>query len=203
MMEASLAAPLGAFAIGLATSLHCVAMCGPLACALRVRPLEYHLGRLLSYSLAGALCGALGQGLVSMIKSPPMRVLPWVLAAILVIVGLGLEKRLPQPRLLAGLLLRIRLHHSLGLLTPLLPCGPLWLLLAAAAASGTWHEGVLVMATFAAGTIPLPLLMLHFAGKLPARFSPTTLQQIQRSLALVSAALLVWRATVSIHGSCH
>ena len=54
-MNVSLAPPLAALAAGLATSVHCTAMCGPLACALRVRPAEYHLGRLGSYTIVGGI----------------------------------------------------------------------------------------------------------------------------------------------------
>lgn len=190
----------GACAAGLTTSLHCAVMCGPLSCALRVQPLEYHGGRLLSYTALGALAGAAGQGALGWVQGDTARFVPWVLAAVLLLIGLGLDRRLPQPRFLSGWLLRLRLQRSLGFLTPLLPCGPLWLMLGAAAVTGAWTGGALLMAAFVAGTIPLPLLLQTQAARLSGRFSPVALSRGQRGLALVSVALLTWRAS---HGSCH
>jgi uncharacterized protein len=117
--------------------------------------------------------------------------------------GLGLEKRLPQPRFMAGLLLRARLHRSLGWLTPLLPCGPLWLMLGAAAMTGSSWSGGLHMASFALGTVPLPLVLQWQAARLARTFSPTAALLAQRAIALVSAGLLAWRASLPLHASCH
>ena len=202
-MDAEALTPYAALVAGLATSFHCAVMCGPLACAFKVPPLEYHGGRLLSYPLAGAAAGAAGGTLLAFLGGRAGSILPWVLAAVLLVIGLGLEKRLPQPQFLSRWLLRLRLRRSLGLLTPLLPCGPLWLMLAAAAATGSWSGGALVMACFVAGTIPLPLLLHSQASRLRRRLSPATLRWTQQGVALLSAALLAWRATIPLHGACH
>ncbi len=195
--------PFAAFVVGLVTSLHCAVMCGPLVCALRVRPAEYHLGRLVSYTAVGALAGAAGSGVAGFFKGNVSHFLPWILAAVLLLIGLGLEKRLPQPRFFSALLLRLRLQRSLGWLTPLLPCGPLWLMIGAAAVAGSWHAGAVLMASFVAGTIPLPWLVQAQAANLQRRFSPFALRWTQQGIALVSAALLIWRATLPIYASCH
>src|SRR6478735_8909254 len=113
-MNAAIATPMAAFAAGLATSLHCAGMCGPLACAVGTKPLRYHLSRLISYPLAGALCGALGQTVVAIFRSTPLRIAPWVMAIVLLGIALGLEKRIPQPRWTARLMLRARLRQNLG-----------------------------------------------------------------------------------------
>ena len=202
-MDANLTALAAAFAGGLATSLHCAVMCGPLACALRVKPAEYHGARLCSYSLAGALAGLGGATMLELFHQKTAPILPWVLVAILLILGLGLEKKLPQPRAIASLLRRVRLNRSLGWLTPLLPCGPLWLMLGAAAMTGSWQGGALLMAAFVTGTIPLPWLLQSQAGRLQGRLSPLLVRWTQQGIALASAGLLVWRATLPIHASCH
>lgn len=202
-MDASTATPLAALVAGLATSLHCTAMCGPLACALRVRPLEYHASRFAAYLTAGALCGAAGGTIAALFQGSTARLVPWTFAAVLLVLGLGLEKRLPQPRFLAGLLLRARLNRSLGWLTPLLPCGPLWLMLGAAALTGSWWSGALHMASFALGTIPLPLLVQMQASRFARVIPPLAARRAQQALALLSAALLAWRAALPLHASCH
>src|SRR5690606_28223191 len=68
--EAQMTSLATAFLIGLAGSLHCVAMCGPLNVALRVgratsTQMLYHGGRIAMYALAGAVAGALGHGLMA------------------------------------------------------------------------------------------------------------------------------------------
>lgn len=202
-MDTSLATPLAALVAGLATSVHCTAMCGPLACAMRVRPVEYHATRFLSYTIAGALCGAAGQVVATFLQGSTARIVPWAFAAVLIVLGLGLEKRIPQPRFLKALLLRAKLNRSLGWLTPLLPCGPLWLMLGAAALTGTWWNGALHMACFAAGTIPLPFLVQTRALRAQHSLSPKTARWMQQALAFGSAGVLVWRATLPLHACCH
>lgn len=202
-MDVSVATPLAALVAGLATSIHCTAMCGPLVCALRVRPVEYHASRFAAYVLAGALCGAAGGSVAGFLQGSTARIVPWTFAVVLLVLGFGLEKRLPQPRFMAAFLLRARLHRSLGWLTPLLPCGPLWLMFGAAAITGSWWSGSLHMAAFAAGTIPLPLLVQMQATRLQRAISPQAARLTQQVLALTSAALLIWRAALPLHASCH
>lgn len=129
--------------------------------------------------------------------------MPWAFVIVLIVLGFGLEKKIPQPRFVAALLLRAKLNRSLGWLTPLLSCGPLWLMLGAAALTGSWTGGALHMAAFSFGTIPLPWLLQAQAANLQRRLSPLVLRWTQQSIALVSAALLVWRATLPIHANCH
>ena len=202
-MDINTLTPAAALAAGLATSLHCSAMCGPLACAMRVKPLEYHASRAISYSLAGAICGAVGGSIVNLFQGDTARIVPWVMAAVLLVLALGLEKRIPQPRFLAALMFKARINRSLGFLTPLLPCGPLWLMLSAAAVTGSAASGALHMAAFVIGTIPLPILLQSQAARLQQRISPIAMRWTQQSLALISAGLLVWRASAPLHACCH
>ncbi len=202
-METEIATPIAALVAGLATSVHCTVMCGPLACAMRVRPAEYHASRFASYAIAGALCGAAGQTVAVFLQGSTARIVPWVFVAVLVMLGFGLEKKIPQPRFIANLLLRARLNRSLGWLTPLLPCGPLWLMFGAAALTGSWTSGALHMAAFALGTIPLPLLLQMQALHAQRRLSPRVARWMQQALAFGSAGILVWRAVLPLHASCH
>jgi sulfite exporter TauE/SafE len=198
-----IATPVAAFAAGAVTSVHCAVMCGPLACAVRVSPAQYHLSRLASYTVAGALCGAVGQSAALFLKGSVAHLAPWVLAAVLVFMGLGLERRMPQPRWVSRLMLRVRLQNSLGWLTPLIPCGPLWLMFGVAVVAGSWWRGAGLLAAYGAGTIPLYLLVQTQVVRLQGSLSPNALRWTQQSLALASAAILVWRSSLPLHGSCH
>ena len=202
-MDTEIATPIAALVAGLATSVHCTAMCGPLACAMRVRPAEYHATRLISYTLAGVLCGTLGQAVAGLFQGSTARIVPWVFAAVLLMLGFGLEKKIPQPRFVARLLLRARLNRTLGWLTPLLPCGPLWLMLGAAALTGSWTSGALHMGAFALGTIPLPLVLQMQAVRAQQKLSPRAARWMQQALAFGSAGILVWRASLPLHACCH
>lgn len=202
-MDANIATPLAAFAAGLATSLHCAGMCGPLACAVGAEPLRYHGSRFIAYSAVGGLCGALGQVLVTVLKSSPMRLAPWAMAVALVLLAFGAEKRLPRPEWANRLLFRARLRQNLGFFTLLIPCGPLWLMFGVAAMTGSAWRGALLLACFVAGTIPLYALFQTSLRSVQRRFSPLWIVRSQRLLALTAAGLLVWRAALPIGACCH
>lgn len=205
-----------AFIAGMATSPHCVGMCGPIGCA--VIPLGkggttsgnlalYHGARAISYMLLGAIFGALGSVMVVVLQSPPARVLPWVMVAALLAIGLRLDRFLPKPagwtRAYHRLNGRLRqlpapaLSAGLGAATPLLPCGPLYMIWILCLFSGSPLLGAELGLGFALGTIPLLWLgqaaYLHYQKK----FSPTLLRRIQAGIALAAAAIITWRMIAS------
>jgi uncharacterized protein len=204
---------LGALAVGLVTSVHCVGMCGPIACGLAAMPSSearrlaamsaYHGARLASYALVGALCGMIGRQPLEWFFGSPAVLLPWVLVAVFLIFGLGLEKKLPRPpallkwtsrlRFRVGRLTPVRGGIALGALTPLLPCGPLYLLFGAALLSGSAIRGAEFALAFGLGTVPLLWLAQQQLKYVRKRVSPLTLARIQRSLALVTALVLAFR----------
>src|SRR5688572_24576111 len=81
---------------GLASSLHCAAMCGPLAASIcsrrsaRTSLLRYQLGRLVGYGAAGALAGGLGH-VLRVTSSAPW--LAYTLPAITVVALLMLARK--------------------------------------------------------------------------------------------------------------
>jgi sulfite exporter TauE/SafE len=213
MELASVNTPAAAFVAGLVTSLHCAGMCGPLACLLGPAKGErvdratihsvYHVSRLAGYALLGAAAGAMGAAPAAWFDFPVVRALPWVLAAYFVCIGLRLGTRLPRLALLGRLQLALRgwvrgrpgLHvaAAMGAATPLLPCGPLYFLVALAGFAGSALRGAELMLAFGLGTVPLLWLAQANLGRLRARLAPAALDRTRTSLALVSAALIVWR----------
>lgn len=203
----------GAFVAGLATSLHCAGMCGPVSCSLmqlngkdadpQTAAVLYHLGRLLSYASLGALAGALGYWPLTQLSHSPVMVLPWLLAAVLLAMACGLSFRFPQPVLFKKWSARTRLRLcripasrgalALGLVTPLLPCGPLYLMLAIALASGSALRGVEFMLAFALGTVPLLWLAQHQFRVWQHRLTPRNLSRVRRGVALLGAVLVISR----------
>jgi sulfite exporter TauE/SafE len=212
---------LAAFVVGLITSVHCVGMCGPLSCSWALTPKQggkevsfltatalYHAGRIIAYTTAGAIAGLIGMVPLRWVQKSGGWILPWLLVAAFAMVGLGLDRFLPKPALLSKPLRRIQQRAFqmpattraalLGLVTPLLPCGPLYLMLGLAAANGSPTRGAEFSAAFALGTLPLLWLaqtQLHWMG---SRLQPQTLRTVQRALATVAALVMVWRLSSGI-----
>lgn len=187
--------------LGLATSLHCVSMCGPLVLTYAVKGEEegpwykkltpnvaYQAAKMVSYMIVGLLLGAVG----SLIDLEAFR--PYVMylaGAFMIVLGLGMTGRFPwaarltprPPKWLMSALLKMRRKSTadaeagttslatpitFGLMTGLLPCGPLMAAQVAAAASGSAVTGALGMAAFALGTAPL-MIAFGTAGSLIPR----------------------------------
>jgi sulfite exporter TauE/SafE len=202
-----------AFIAGLVTSLHCVGMCGPLACAFLPRPDEgssvvtvagvYHGARVLAYGVIGAVAGALGSVLVHDFALSPVAFLPWLLAAFFLAVGLGLDQRLPKPKAFGRWYFRtsqkVRAWPRpaaagiLGFATPFLPCGPLWAMFGLAVLFGDWLRGAEFLIAFALGTLPLLFLAQTQFWQLRRWVGPVGIKRIQRGLALVMAVVITWR----------
>jgi uncharacterized protein len=207
----------GALLAGGATSLHCVGMCGPLACGLGTfakndterltAASAYHAGRLFSYSLIGAICGGLGKEPLHWFFDSPAVILPWAMVIALLLIATGLEKKIPRPAFLQRFALRMRLRARnlplaasgvlSGLLTPLLPCGPLYAMFIALLAAGGAVRGAELALAFGLGTIPMLWLAQRGIQSLGARRSPGLLKGIQRGMALLAALVLAWR----LHGT--
>lgn len=201
-----------AFLAGLVTSVHCVGMCGPLSCSWAISnqggsfmrsTALYHIGRLIAYSLVGALAGFIGFMPLKFFQHGAGIVLPWLLVIAFAMVGMGLDAWLPKPRFLSAGLRRFqaavfRMKSSLraallGLGTPLLPCGPLYMMFGLAMANGSAAKGAGFALAFGLGTLPLLWLaqtQLHWLG---GRLQPTTMRKLQRALAFTAAVVMAWR----------
>lgn len=202
------------FVFGAANSLHCACMCGPLALAFQGGPagvVSYHCGRATSYGALGVGLGATGALFGTAALRAPSAWVAYALAAGLVVLallgdrgavaipGLGnwLQRLLARGRALPPGLRGL----SLGLATPLLPCGLLWSACAAATLAGSWWDGGAVMLGFALGSLPLLLLAQTQANRLLRRFRPRTLATAFKVAMLVAAGLLVWRGVAAQLGS--
>lgn len=203
----------GALAVGLATSLHCAGMCGPIACGVGTLAKSeserltaaslYHASRLASYAVIGAICGAVGKEPLHFFFDSPAVLLPWALVVALLLLATGIDKKIPRPKILNRLTARARLKatkfsavggaSAMGLLTPFLPCGPLYAVFIALMASGSAARGAEAALAFGLGTVPLLWLAQHQFHRLRLKLTPIRLARLQRGLALVTALVLAWR----------
>jgi sulfite exporter TauE/SafE len=222
MEMAAVNSPAAAFVAGLITSLHCVGMCGPLACALMpVRrdqgdPMAvssvYHLSRLLGYAALGGLAGGLGQAPLNWLGSDVLRWLPWALVLFFVALAFRWDRFLRKPAFLGGLTLRlsqwagrrprIEAAAALGFATPLLPCGPLYFILSLALLSGTALRGVEYMLAFGLGTVPLLWLAQSQFQWIRRKLPPVWLDRLRLTFALTTALIIGWRlrSTLGFNG---
>ncbi len=172
----------GGFAAGLASSLHCVGMCGGIASSLtlslspngsradRVRVLLFaQLGRIIAYTLAGAALAAIGTGLYfGFDRAEAHHVMRWAGALVLVYIGFsvmgwapalsGLDRLGQGVHRFMGARLGGAFHAAspvlAGLVWGLLPCGMVYAVLLYALLSGSAVSGGLVMLGFGLGTLP-------------------------------------------------
>lgn len=166
-----------ALLFGLFGSFHCMGMCGPIAFMLPIdrtyksrgvlQTAVYHLGRIFSYALIGALFGLLGKGfyffglqqqisilvgtiMISTVIAPKL-FSKFSLTNPIVKFTQGIKNKLGQS-------LRSKSHSTfltIGFLNGLLPCGLVYMAMIASLTSATVVDGILYMVLFGVGTVPL------------------------------------------------
>lgn len=200
-----------AAALGATSSIHCAAMCGPLAAvgtsvAGKIENrlvLHYLVGRLIGYSLLGAIAGFVAAPLTGGETGEVVRfILAIVVAALLVYRAIALVRPQAGERLLklgrgpsaSGFfrtLVRFvpRRGFGLGLATTLFPCGALFAGVFAAASSGSAGLGAAMMAVFALASGPLLMLPAFAAAKMGNHLRGTWARNVG---AVVLVAAAVW-----------
>jgi sulfite exporter TauE/SafE len=141
----------------------------------------YNLGRVVSYSLIGAIAGMLGA--TALISKDIQVVVSIVLGSLMIVMGLMqsgfLDRYLPKKkgegkiRKVLSTIVGSGGYESrfmIGLMTPLLPCGLLYGMAAGAAASLSPMGGALTMGAFAMGSIPALFATGMLGGTLGTRF---------------------------------
>jgi len=218
------------FLTGILVSLHCVGMCGGFVALVSMSPslspisaggsasaaagaswqrlilpqqLVFNAGRIASYTLLGALAGALGSFSSLLSRTGRIQAMLMVGAGILMIgTGLALaglmqhwspfkpKAATPQAWLARGFEHVTRLPRParalpLGALLGFLPCGLIYAMLGKAASSGSAASGALVMLAFGMGTVPALLLVAFFSDL----FSLALREKLVRASGVLLAAL--------------
>lgn len=181
-----------AFMLGLLGSLHCAAMCGGIVGALTLRVpegmrrslpqllpclLSYNAGRIISYTVAGAVAGVLGAQALNMVSLEHAQLLgKWISALFMIALGLyiaGFSHVLVRLERLGAHAWRLieplgrrylpvkgpRQAFVVGLVWGWLPCGFVYAVLAWALVAGSAAKGAGLMLAFGAGTLPMLLVM--------------------------------------------
>lgn len=201
--------------VGIVGSLHCAGMCGPLALALPVPPdgrvryvvgrLLYNLGRTTTYVGLGAIAGAVGQKLFLAGAQQIVSIVLGILLLLFALVpslmrripgGVAIIDRLTGPvrRAIGALLQRSSLLalFLLGIVNGLLPCGLVYMAVAAAMTTGTALHGMLFMMGFGLGTVPV-MLTIALLGKQLQGGLRRRLNALLPAFSVVIAVLILLR----------
>jgi len=202
-----------ALILGLFGSMHCAGMCGPIALALPLTSKNtfsfflgrslYNIGRIITYSLLGAIVGSLGMAISFAGFQKGLSIIIGVIllpAAFSFLPALKKHSFFVTHFISDGLkkLLSPFLHSSkaidaiiVGMLNGFLPCGLVYTALAAATTTGTAINGILFMAIFGAGTFPM-MLALSLSGKIiPGKFRSRITRFFPYLTALLAVLLIL------------
>jgi sulfite exporter TauE/SafE len=193
---------LTAFLLGLAGSFHCVGMCGPIALSLPLRgetvagkiwgSILWSFGRIVTYSLMGAIFGAIGFGFkmagfqqVVSIAVGILMILSAILPALFKNFRLGRMTAIFNP-VRKGMqhLFREKNNKALfliGIFNGLLPCGLVYLAIAGAIGTADTLLAIGYMALFGLGTLPL-LLAVSMLGNM---ISQTLRKQLNKVVPFI------------------
>ncbi|WP_299053354.1 sulfite exporter TauE/SafE family protein [uncultured Polaribacter sp.] len=177
---------LSALLFGLLGSFHCVGMCGPIAFMLPIdrknktkgffQLLNYHLGRLFTYSLIGLLFGFLGKGFFLFGFQQQISILVGVLMIVFILFPKLLKKVNFSSKITSIVSnLKNRLGSELknkrndtfftiGFLNGFLPCGLVYMAVFGALATTNIFSGSLYMFLFGVGTIPLMTSVVYLGN---------------------------------------
>jgi hypothetical protein len=174
-----------AFLLGLAGSFHCVGMCGPIALSLPLGgnsilqkiwgSMLWSAGRIVTYSLIGALFGLIGEGFkfigyqqVISVTMGILMILSVLLPSLLKNYSLGQSSPLFRPirngmrQLFQGK--NLMALFLIGIFNGLLPCGLVYLAVAGAIGTADLLKGIAYMALFGLGTLPMLLAISMFGN---------------------------------------
>ncbi|MDH5178210.1 MAG: sulfite exporter TauE/SafE family protein [Gammaproteobacteria bacterium] len=224
---------LAVFVVGFLGGVHCVGMCGGIVGVLSLGLAEekrlqvrsnlpylllYNLGRIMSYTLAGAVVGGLGAVLTDLLTIRRIQLWLQVPAGLfMILLGFYLSGwwrvlvRVEE----AGNLFWQRLEPYgrrilpvtrpsqallLGMIWGWLPCGLVYSVLAMSLVSGNAGAGALLMLSFGLGTLPNLLAMGIFAAYMQQLVQKPWVRQAAGLLVILFGLYTLWQAAVSLAG---
>ena len=178
------------FVIGLLLGIHCIVMCGGIMLTQK-NAVAYNAGRLLSYTVVGAVFGAIGTVITYDAQFKSM--LFTICGGLVVIIGLMMWGvpflRQISPELTKPCRFKGGRPLVIGLLTGLMPCGALASMWLFAAASGSALKGAESMFAFGLGTCAVMLLFGAFGALVPAKYNKYILKV--STVLIVSLGLIL------------
>lgn len=212
-----------AAALGLVSSAHCVAMCGPLVLlasgppqGARLVPLArwglYNFGRVTMYVCLGMVAGGVGHAAMSWGLGQAVAITGGVILILAALASAATRRRgamaaklMPivaalsrAARAVAGRHPRLGLY-GLGMANGLLPCGLVYAALALALTAGSTIEAAAAMAAFGAATTPALIATALAASAVRGEWRQRLGAALPLGIAAAGVLLLVRGFTASCH----
>ncbi|ADQ82646.1 sulfite exporter TauE/SafE family protein [Riemerella anatipestifer] len=180
---------IAALTLGFTTGLHCIGMCGPIALSLglsrkkqvnfHLQNITYQLGRIFTYSILGILLGLIGEGFQLAGVQGWLTIFAGIILIIMALFSFGNGDFASKIPFLSKFLLKIKLNLGkllsktdyssrflTGVLNGFLPCGMVYVALAASLAAGGAIQGGLFMMLFGLGTFPFMFITVLLGNML-------------------------------------
>lgn len=210
------------YILGIAGSLHCIGMCGPLSLALPVSHLSdmkrffslllYQVGRVLTYAALGLLTGLIGRAFYI---GGIQQIISVITGSLILIFALLYFLQKSNHRifflqkfytkiysLISGILQSPKGMLSfflLGLANGLLPCGMVYIALASALAFPEVAGSVGFMAMFGLGTLPAMIFVTYGGRMVHPRIRSGFRKATPYMMAVVGALLILRGMNLGIH----
>lgn len=204
---------LSGLALGLISGFHCVGMCGPIAFSLPIHYLSttkkligilwYNFGRVVTYSLLGLFFGFIGRQFYLGGFQQRFSIFLGTIILIILLQSIFNKKvihlnflnktniklqqfigKYIQQKQLYGMFL-------IGVANGLLPCGMVYFAIAGALATGTILGGILFMAFYGLGTMPLMILLSYFGFMINISVRNTMKKLVPYFIAAMAVLLIL------------
>ncbi len=212
-MNSIFLAILGGLSIGFMGSFHCIGMCGPLALSLPIQHLNtlnkniaivlYNIGRAFTYGILGVLFGLIGHSFNFFKIQQWLSITMGVLLLVAILYSLFgtiridfIDKLTQKVQMRLGQYLSNKnstfAFFNIGILNGFLPCGLVYVAIAASIATGNVLHSSLFMFSFGLGTLPIMALTMMF-GKFISLNTRKYIRKLSPYVMILVAVLLILR----------
>lgn len=202
---------ISALLLGLASSLHCIGMCGPLVMSVPVQHLPQHkklfgillyqFGRIATYMILGVLAGLIGWR-ISVASWQQVFSIAMGVVILLFLISTFIFKKIEgwvwvNQKITKLILWSMRRHsfsgmYVMGAANGLLPCGMVYIAIGGAMATGTIVNAMVFMFVFGLGTLPA-LFSLAFWGTRLSWQNRQAMRKLVPYIVGLTAILLIIR----------
>lgn len=202
---------ISALLLGLASSLHCIGMCGPLVMSVPVQHLPQHkklfgillyqFGRIATYMILGVLAGLIGWR-ISVAGWQQVFSIAMGVVILLFLISTFIFKKIEgwvwvNQKITKLILWSMRRHsfsgmYVMGAANGLLPCGMVYIAIGGAMATGTIVNAMVFMFVFGLGTLPA-LFSLAFWGTRLSWQNRQAMRKLVPYIVGLTAILLIIR----------
>lgn len=205
---------LSALGLGFASGFHCIGMCGPIALSLGLNKqqavnfyfqnLTYQFGRIVTYTILGALLGIIGEGFEIVGFQRYLTIFVGILLILMAFFSFGGKDFASRIPFINNALLKVKIklgqylqksdyqsRFITGLMNGLLPCGMVYMALTASLAYGGVANGATFMLFFGLGTLPFMFAVVLVGNLVSQNFRNTVLKIIPFMMIILGGLFIL------------